>query len=199
MRKSNPRYWSRNLRFASASLAGMAVLIGCGSASNSPTAGQHEHSQTSPAQVIIEDYLPGAGLQRLAKESDLVVRGDVINTQTGVTFAGAPDAEYTLFTIRVEEVLTGGQLDRIQVFLLTEFGSAPFQPEGRPEMRLGDDGIWMVTQLAPDFGREGYVLTNQNSLLLVDKAGAVSGGSASAAVAREVRKLARVEPLLKYL
>ena len=170
----------------------LTLLSGCGSD------GQLQSGKTA-APVDIDEHLPQAGLKQLTSESDLVVRGRVVRAKSGVLIAKDPTAKYTIFTIRVAEVVSGAKVSSVDVALLTELSGAPVRPEGRPAVGVGDDAVWLLTKIAPEFNRKGYVLTNQSSLLIVDDDGRVTGGSKSSAVAGEVAHMKTVNEVLRYL
>lgn len=199
--------WSGLVWSGLASVLAVTLVVGCGTARGPSDVASHQDaadSLSSPPDestgvVDIDDYLPEAGLLRLVEESDLVLRGKIVHAEAGVSIADDPDATYTVYTVRVDEVVAGPSEESIQVSLMTELGRAPFAPEGRPTMGVGDEGVWLLNEFPDGFDHAGYILTNQNSVLLVDSAGHVSGGSASEAIAREVQVLKTVEPLMQYL
>jgi hypothetical protein len=176
-----------------------AVMTGCGSAPQPAEGHEHKHSAGSAsANMDVDDYLPAAGLTELGSASDLVVRGRIVGAQGGVLIAKDPTAKYTVFTVRVAEVLKGAKAASVKVALLTEIGGGRVQVEGRPAVVVGDDGIWLLKRIAPEFNYRGYVLTNQQSLLVVQE-GKVVAGSADTTVGREVADLQTVDRVLNRL
>ncbi|HEX5594713.1 MAG TPA: hypothetical protein VFX61_01630 [Micromonosporaceae bacterium] len=148
----------------------------------------------------MDDYLPDAGLKQLRDASDLVVLGHVVNTASGIRISEDPNVEYTILTVSVDEVLKGNAGKTVDVALLTHIRRAAVGFDGRPTPKRGDRGVWLLTAIAPEFKREGYVLTNQNSQLLVKSDGAgLIGGASSSPVAREIRELGGLPGVLNRL
>lgn len=174
-----------------------AVMSGCG---NSPQPAEgHEHGAGNPnANMDVDDYLPDAGLTELSSASDLVVRGRIVGAQGGVLIAKDPTAKYTVFTVKVAEVVKGAKAATVKVALLTEIGGGRVQVEGRPSVVVGDDGVWLLKKIPAEFKYQGYVLTNQQGLLLVKDGGVVTG-STDSTVAREVKELKDVDGVLRHL
>lgn len=84
--------------------------------------------------------------------------------------------------------------------LLAEIGGGPVTVEYRPSPAVGDDVIWLLTKIAPEFQHKGYVLTNQSGLLLVRADGTVvSGLAGSSPVAKEAKTLRTADQVVQHL
>jgi hypothetical protein len=192
------------------------VLAGCGSDSPAPAAAadhdhathQHDddrsvyqHADGTEANTDTDDSLYGADLKKLATASDLVVRGKVSKAQSGVPLAkGDPTALYTVYTVQVSDTVRGVQAKQIDVALLTEISGAAVVVEERATPVVGSDVILTLTKIAPQFNREGYVLTNQTGLLVVGKDGnVVSGLANSSPVAKQAKALRTADQVLAEL
>lgn len=185
-------------------VASIALVVGCAQSddtqSSHASASRHVDDAASHANSDVDDYLPGAGLERLTTASDLVVHGQVVSAESGVSIADDPSAKYTVFTVLVTEVIKGEVAQAVDVAMLTELEGAPFVPAGRITPEPGVDGVWMLTKIAPEFGREGYVLTNHSGLLITqDDGGILSGGGEESAVSSEVEELRNTNNLLDFL
>lgn len=191
---------TRWLSLGSIAAIGMIVMSGCGGSSpEGATPARGGESAPAPTQVGIDDKLPRAGLEELASVSDLVVRGRVVGSKPGLELVkDDPAAKYTSFTIQVDEAVKGGRPTRVDVALLTEVGGAPIQVEGRPSVKPGDEAIWLLTRIAPEFGFDGYVLTNQQSILPVNGT-VVTTASSDTPLAREVAELKSTDRVLARL
>lgn len=200
---------------AALSAAVLAVLmVGCGS-SQEPQAAEHDHAthqhdddrsfyqhaDGTEANTDTDDYLSGADLQGLAKASDLVVRGRITKAKTGVLLAkGDPTAKYTVFTVKVSDHVRGQQARQVDFALMTEISNSQVVVEERQTPGVGSDVILVLTKIAPEFQYEGYVLTNQTGLLLVNKDGTVASGlDGSSAVAKQAKALRTADKVLSEL
>lgn len=224
MTGTNRRNMHRTLRFGAAT-AVIALLTGCaGTDAGADARGpadqaashdhSHEHGQYDPhdranfrhqdgteANTDVDDTLHGAGLKQLATASDLVVRGRIAKAQPGVLIAkGDPTAKYTVYTVQVRDTVRGVKDKQVEVALLTEIGGGKVAVEDRPNPAVGDDVIWLLTKIAPEFDHKGYVLTNQSGLLLVKADGSVvSGLEGSSPVAKEAKALRTADQILQHL
>ncbi|WP_020390209.1 hypothetical protein [Kribbella catacumbae] len=200
---------------AALSAAALAVLlVGCGS-SQEPQAAEHDHAthqhdddrsfyqhaDGTEANTDTYDSVPSADLKGLAKASDLVVRGQITKAQKGVLIAkGDPTAKYTVFTVKVSDTVRGNQAQQIDFALMTEISGSQVVVEDRPTPSVGSEVILTLTKIAPEFKREGYVLTNQSGLLLVKKDGTVvSGLEGSTPVAKQAKALRTADQVLAEL
>jgi hypothetical protein len=130
-------------------------------------------SDETPTIVRVRNPLPGADLATLSHESDAVVHGTVEAVESDVQI-GPPNLTYSVFTIDVDEVLVGDGTDTVEVAAATGSRGHPINVEGRPDLPdVGDAAVWFLSELAPEFGRDGYVMTSPESLLVIDDDGAV--------------------------
>ena len=174
-------------------VAATLVLAACGMASAHETAnGGPAVAEAGSGQAVmdVDDYLPDADLAQLSTASDIVVYGRVVKTEPGVQIGEDKNAGYTIYTLDAGEMLSGNRAGTIEVAMLTHIEQSEVRLEGRPTPQVGDAGVWFLTAIAPEFGRDGYVLTNQQGLLLVDDGGArLVGGRESSPLAAEVKAL----------
>jgi len=172
----------------------VAVLAACGQSSPQDAHGDdHQHSDELPAEggnVDISDFMPQAGLEELARASELVVLGGVVRIDAGITI-GQNNATYALHHVEAEEVLRGAAPAKtVAVALLTHLDGHPIEFAGRPNPAVGTRGVWLLQRIAPEFHQDGYVLTNQNSQLLIQSDGAtLTGGSRNSAMAQDAAGL----------
>lgn len=116
----------------------------------------------------VRSPLSQADLATLSQESDLVAHGTVEAVETDVRI-GPPDLTYDVFTVAVDEVLAGQGADTVEVAVATRSRGHEIAMEGRPPLpAVGDDATWFLDELAPQFGRQGYVMTSPSGLLAMD-------------------------------
>jgi hypothetical protein len=199
---------------AALSAAALAVvLVGCGSGQE-PQAAEHDHAthqhddrsfyqhaDGTEANTDTDEGLAGADLQGLAKASDLVVRGQITKAKTGVLLAkGDPTAKYTIFTVKVSDHVRGQQAHQVDLALMTEISGSKVIVEERRTPGVGSDVILVLTKIAPEFNYDGYVLTSQSSLLLVNKDGSVASGlDGSSPVAKQAKAMRTADQVLAEL
>lgn len=190
------------------------LMVGCGSGQE-PQAADHDHAthqhdddrsvyrhaDGTEANTDTYDSIASADLKGLAKASDLVVRGQITKAQKGVLIAkGDPTAKYTVFTVKVSDTVRGVQSQQVDLALMTEISGSQVVVEDRPTPVVGSEVILVLTKIAPEFQREGYVLTNQSGLLLVKKDGTVvSGLDGSTPVAKQAKALRTADQVLAEL
>jgi hypothetical protein len=180
-------------------LAIVSFLVACGSSRQGAESADHTHDGVDGANVDVNDYLPDASLAELSLASDLVVLGHVVAAAEGVRIGTDASAGYTVVTLAVDETLKGDAATKtVDVAMLTHLNGDPAVFGGRPTPKVDDRGIWMLRPIAPEFGREGYVLTNQNSQILLGEKG-LTGGAASAQSAQEVRRLGDLASVLEHV
>jgi hypothetical protein len=165
-----------------------ALLLGAacaGSAGQDRAAASHDEPQT----VEASDLLAGADMATLTQVSDTVVRGTVVDVATRVRIDDSR-VRYATLTVEVDEVLAGAAGDRVEVALTSHVGRQPVELEGRPMPEVGDEAVWYLTAVAPEFGYDGYRLTSGSGLLLLQDDGAVGGGiPGESPIAEEVERL----------
>lgn len=142
----------------------VSLLAACGSPRPAGQSTDHTHDNIDGANIEVDDYLPDASLADLGRASDLVVLGRVVGSVDGIRIGVDPNASYTIVTVAVDETLKGdARAKTVDVAMLTRLDGVALVFGGRPTPKLDDRGIWMLRPIAAEFGREGYVLTNQNS------------------------------------
>jgi hypothetical protein len=180
-------------------LALASLLAACGSAGPAADSAGHTHDDADGATVDVGDYLGDAGLAELSQASDLVVSGRVAALVKGVPIGSEPSARYTVLTVAVDETVKGDARKKtVDVAMLAELRGVAVTFGGRPIPRVNDRGVWLLRRIAPEFGRDGYVLTNQNGQILAG-AGGLTGGAASSPSAREVKQLGDLTSVLDHL
>lgn len=116
--------------------------------------------------------------------------GRVVRVDAGMTI-GQNNATYALHHVEVQEVLRGTAAAKtVAVALLTHLDGNAITFAGRPNPPVGTQGVWLLRRIAPEFHQDGYVLTNQNSqLLLLPDGATLTGGSRNSAMARDAADL----------
>jgi hypothetical protein len=151
-----------------------------------PPAQAQAHDEPLPMEV--SDPLAQEDIAGLTAASEAVVRGTVVEAEAGVR-VGAEQVRYTAYTVEVDEALSGAPADQIKVILSSQVQGRDVVVEGRPLPARGDEAIWFLTPIGPQFGYEGYVLSGQSGLLLFDGDEVVGGGRPDGPVASEVERL----------
>lgn len=144
----------------------------------------------------VGDPLAGEDIAGLAAASQAVVRGTVVEAEEGVR-VGGDHLRYTAYTVAVDEALSGAPGVRIRVILASQMDGRDVVVEGRPLPDRGDEGIWFLTAIGPQFGYDGYVLTGQSGLLLFEGGEVLGGGPPGAAVASEVEQLGDAQAVIE--
>lgn len=97
--------------------------------------------------------------------SDLVYHGQVESIDTGMTFDSDEDLEYKVYHLTLIE---HEGPDSLRVFVSDVADGAHITYEGRAELAVGDEAVWSLTEMAPEFDVDGgYVLTSSNGIFHV--------------------------------
>jgi hypothetical protein len=183
-------------------LALVSLVVACGSPRHAAESADHTHGADhthEEANTVVGDVLPDADLAELGRASDVAVLGQVVAAVDGVHFGSDTNADHTVVTVAVEEILKGDAGTKtVDVAMLTRVHGVPLVIAGRPTPKVDERGIWMLRAIPPEFGREGYVLTNQNSQILAGHHGLTSGDESSPS-AQEVKRLGDLDSVLKHL
>jgi hypothetical protein len=181
--------------------AALGLLLG-----GAACAGAHADDRAAtgdvPLVMQVDDPHAEADMATLSDASTTVVRGTVAAAETGVRFGmedGGNQLRYTQFTVDVDDVLAGHAGNQVRVVLSTHLGRRQVAIEGRPVPRMGDEGVWFLTPMAPEFGVDGYVLTGQAGLLLLDGDEVIGGGPPDAPVRAEVERLGSAEAVVAHV
>lgn len=175
----------------------LLLVAACGSPRHASESTEHTHEET--VNTVVGDALPGADLSGLVRASDVAVSGHVVGVVDGIHFGDDTDADHTVVTVAVDEILKGGAgTEAVDVAMLTRVRGVPLVIAGRPTPQVGERGVWLLRAIPPEFGREGYVLTNQNSQILAGHHGLTFGEESSPA-AQEVKRLGDLDSVLKHL
>jgi hypothetical protein len=178
-----------------ATLAALVLGAACAGADD----GERAAPEEEPVVVEVDDPYAQADMATLSQASDAVVHGTVVDAEPGLRL-GTGQLRYTAFTVEVDEVLAGSSGERVRVVLATHADGHEITIEGRPQPRVGDEGVWFLTPVAPEFGYEGYVLTGQSGLLLVDGDEVVGGGHpGESPIATEVERLDSPEAVVDHV
>jgi hypothetical protein len=199
-----PRHVSRDRRLSRrhglllpAITTGLFLAAGCGGADDP----DHAAPDDEPMEMEVTDLLSGADMAELSQASDVVVRGTVTEAEAGLRI-GEDRIRYTAFTVEVAEALAGdpgGPGDRLRMVFTSHVGQQAIEMEGRPMPQVGDEGIWFLTRIDPQFGYDGYVLTGQAGELLLDGDRVVGGGPADLPVGTEVDRLGSPEAVVDHV
>lgn len=204
----------RGILRAAVTLTVVVLLAGCGSvgqkdaaadqtavdqAAADHTGPDHAHDHAGAVHVDVTDPLPDASLGELSRASELVVSGRVASVTDGVQIGTDPDTGYAVVTITVAESLKGSPVGpTVDVAMLSHLSGTAVVIAGRPTPELGDRGVWMLRAIAAEFGRDGYVLTNQSSQILVGSDG-LTGGVPGSPSAEEIARLGDLAGVLEHL
>lgn len=175
-------------------LAGSLLVGASCTASQTDAASDDE----TPAVMQALNPLPEADVATLGEESDAVVSGTVVEVESNVRI-GPAVLTYSVFTVEVDEVLAGEEVDRVEVAMSTRFRGQAVAMEGRPEPEVGDSGVWFLTELAPEFDREGYVLTSTESLVLLEDGGIGEGLDEDSTLRAETEDLGSSEAVVDHV
>jgi hypothetical protein len=157
----------RRLRSGTLVAAG-ALLVTAACSGDDVSEARRRHDDGPVLLMQVRTPLAQADLATLSQESDLVVHGTVEAIETGVRI-GPPDLTYSVFTIAVDEVLAGDGAGTVEVAAATRSRGQEIAVEGRPPLPdVDDDATWFLDELAPEFDREGYVMTSPTGLLAMD-------------------------------
>jgi hypothetical protein len=166
------------------------LLLGAACAGASGDESADESADEEPVTMEVNDPFAQADLATLSQASAMVVHGTVVDAEPGLRLGEDTRLRYTAFTVEVDETLAGESAQRVRVVLSTHVDDQEIAVEGRPLPRVGDEGIWFLNPVAPEFGYDGYVLTGQTGLLLVDGDEVVGGGvPGESPIADEVQPL----------
>jgi hypothetical protein len=160
-------------------LAALGLLAACGGQTSGPAAsrdGSGEPSSEEPSSPVespdtnyadIDGPFETAGLKEVAAAADLVVMGKVTSIRHGASIGDPETGSYAMISVSPTEVLKGRADGPIEV-AFEEY----FSIEGRPMPEVGDDAIWLLSEIAREFtNTEGYVLVNSASVCMFDSAG----------------------------
>lgn len=160
MHNLEPR-WS-----VTALLLATAIGVGVVGCAATPAETAPSKSEQEPMQIAeVDDPYASSSLFDLGTVSDLAVRGTVTGYRAGVQIGRDTDAAYTVYTVSVTETVFGPATKTVNVALLTELGGGPVTIQGRPKVEEGNDALWILTRIAPEFGLDGYVLTSTGGLI----------------------------------
>jgi hypothetical protein len=145
-----------------------ALLTAAACAGGGPASEAGPGRDDATVVLRVRSPLASADLATLTQESDVAVHGTVEAIEPGVRI-GPPGLTYSVFTIAVDDVLAGQASGTIQVAATTATDGHAVEVEGRPPLpEVGDDAVWFLNELAPEFGREGYVLSSPTGLVVMD-------------------------------
>lgn len=151
-----------------------------------------------PLTMEVGDPHAQEDIAGLVAASETVVRGTVVEAEQGVR-VGGDHLRYTAYTVEVDEALSGAPDDRIRVILASQLDGRDVVIEGRPLPERGDDGIWFLTAIGPEFDYDGYVLTGQAGLLLFQGDELVGGGPDGSPVATELERLGSPQAVAEHV
>lgn len=167
-------------------LAALVLGAACGGPTDRDAAATRDDG---PVTLDVSDLLAGADMATLSQASDAVVRGTVVGTESRVRIDES-HVRYSTFTVEVAEVLAGAADEQVTVALTSHIDRQPVALEGRPMPEVGDEAVWYLTRIAPEFGYDGYRLTSGAGLLLLHDDEVVGGGiPGESPIADEVERL----------
>jgi hypothetical protein len=159
-------------------LAALSLLAACGEQTSGPGAardGSGEPSSEAPSSPAespdtnyadIDGPFETAGLKEVAAAADLVVLGKVTSIRHGVSIGDPKTGSYAMVSVSPTEVFKGRADGTIEVVYEEDFSI-----EGRPMPEVGDNAIWLLSEIAREFNTKGYVFVNSASVFMFDSAG----------------------------
>jgi hypothetical protein len=181
--------------------AGIVVLLAaaaCGGSATDDRASTRDEPE--PLLMEVDDAYAQADMATLSEASDTVVRGTVTAAEPGLRLGSRQNPlRYTRFTVAVDEVLGGTAGDEVQVLLSTHVNRRPVTMEGRPTPEVGDEAVWFLTPTRSEARIEGYVLTGQSGLLLLDGDEVNGGGTHDARIHTQVEDLGSADAVVDHV
>lgn len=181
--------------------AGIVVLLAaaaCGGSEADDRANPRDEPE--PLLMQVDDPYAQADMATLSEASDTVVRGTVTAAEPGPRVGSRQNPlRFTRFTVAVDEVLGGTAGDEVQVLLTTHVNGRPATMEGRPTPEVGDEAVWFLTPTRTEASIDGYVLTGQSGLLLLDGDEVTGGGTHDARVHSEVESLGSTDAVVDHV
>lgn len=151
-----------------------------------------------PAEV--DEPWAGASLSRLKQESDLVVRGTVINVVDGFVpkqdrgVQGAGDLESAILTVRPDDVVKGAD-QTFEITMLTGSNGCNDVVAGQAIPDLGDEALFFAVEV-PDYPDVDYVPVSTSGVIVFDDQGRVTNSKGDQAAVIEARRLANAEAVM---
>lgn len=196
-RAEDGRGTHRPFRLVPATALVLLTAAACGSGAGEQSA---DRAEARPVVIAVDDPYAQADMAALSSASATVVRGTVTHAEPGLQFGDPRDQlRYTRYTVSVDEVLGGTAGDEVEVVMSTHAGRRPATVEGRPMVQVGDQAVWFLTPIAPESGTDGYVLTGQSGLLVLEGDEVTGGGTDDAAVHAEVERLGSAEAVVDHV
>lgn len=184
---------------SSLALAGTLFVGACAGAEGSSSGGASA-AEDDPVVVDAFEPLAGTDIATHRQESDVVVRGRAVSAEQDVEI-GDSSLTYTVFTVEVAEVLSGDADGTVEVAMSTKTNGREMTLEGRPDVEVGDDGVWFLTRIDPEeFDRDGYVLTSSSGLVLAGDDGEPGEGlDHHSPIAEELDQLDSVDEVADHV
>lgn len=154
------------------------IMAGCGTAAEPPVTTHVDTTAINSVEGSIHTIEPdepyaSVTLATLGDVSDLVIQAKVTAVKHGIVASkGDPSATGRQYTVE----RTGKQGPDVTYVLVTEaLSGRPVTFPDQPNMEPGDEAIWVLDRIAPEFDMPGFVLTATNSIFpIVDGKIAVS-------------------------
>lgn len=174
---------------------GFLVLVGAGgtaacSSDDDASSPSAERTQTIEADEPYSD----ASLDELGSVSDLVVKGSVTAVEHGIKIGSDQGVDYRVYTVAVSDA-ADVKTESVRVIVSEAMDGVPVTLENRPELSVGDEAIWSLTEIAPEFDYDGYVLVSASSVFPIRDGRVVDVGDAPAAL--EAKELGAEETFLR--
>lgn len=164
---------------------GFLVLVGAGTV----TACSSDDDASSPSvhetqTIEADEPYANASLDELGAVSDLVVRGSVTAVEHGIELGSDRGVDYKAYTVAVADA-AGVEVESVRVIVSEAMDGVPITLHNRPELSVGDEAIWCLTEIAPEFGYDGYVLVSASSVFPIRDGQVVNDGDAPGALEAE--------------
>lgn len=182
-------------------LAGILVgaIAGCSAETPAtPDSGGQVSPSGEPVIAVGDEPYGSATLTELADASSAVVRGVVESSESGIALGESKDMTYTAFEVRVSDQYRGDAADVVKVYVSTTSQGRPLEIVGRTIPEPGEDSIWFLTTIDPQFGVDGYVLSIQAGGILVERDGAIEHSHESTPL-EEASELGSLDAVASFL
>lgn len=125
--------------------------------------------------IEVDEPYANATLESVGAASDLVVRGTVTEITRSITMGTDRTVEYMAYTV------DDGSGREIAVYVTDRMDGVAVVFEGATTFSVGDEAIWALQTIDPQFGYDGYVLVSTISAFPIDGEAVESESDAPAA------------------
>ena len=142
-----------------------ATASACGSSAPRPASNVGPRP-AAVSTIEVDEPHGNASLDDLGRVSDLVIKAKVTAITHDVLLGQDRSMSYKQYTLKKTGKKGPSNLD---VFVSETIDQVPIAVENRSEIERGQEAIWSLTKLAPEFGRSGYVLSSSSGIFPIVK------------------------------